>query len=433
MMRPCPTEGTARWIHLAVIISLVAALMLTAGRPLAFAVEVAHPEEILNRQLNEQVIRIPTEAPPVVTLEVTVMHPNGPGPFPLAIMNHGASNISSGNRGDRYHLTNTAFYFLSRGYAVALPMMRGFAASGGQFYHFGCDLSATGIANAKDIRSVIRYLAADPRFDTSRVIVAGQSFGGWNTLALGALNVPNVTALINFNGGIESSDCDADSRSLIAAAGIFGAHTKIPSLWFYGQNDSVFPVSTWRAMYDNYVRAGGNAELVNVGVFMADSHQFLAFPESLPLWVPQIDKFLKQIGMPSTELNAGYLPEQFPPPTGFAAITDVAAIPYLSQQSRDMYRDFLQLPFPRAFVIDNAGTAVSQSGGLDPLGRAMAICHTRKEQCGVYAVDASVVWKPFPVADQQLPVDKCPHAPMDRREASHSDRCLLPSRPLVLR
>jgi dienelactone hydrolase len=330
-------------------------------------------------------------------------------------------------------LTNAAFYFLSRGYAVALPMMRGFAASGGEFYHFGCDLSATGIANAKDIRSVIRYLAADPRFDTSRVIVAGQSFGGWNTLALGALNVPNVVALVDFNGGIESSDCDADSRNLIAAAGIFGAHTRIPSLWFYGLNDRIFPADTWRAMYDSYVRAGGNAKLVDVGVFMANSHQFLAYPESLPLWVPKMDAFLGQIGMPSTELHAGYLPERFPPATHFAAITDVTAIPYLSQRSREMYLDFLELPFPRAFVINDMGTAVSQSGGLDPLGRAMAICHTRKGQCGVYAVDDRVVWKPFPVADQQAPGDKCPQTPTDRGEANHSDQCLPPSRPLVMR
>jgi dienelactone hydrolase len=423
-MRPYRTDGASRWIRLAVV-SLIATQFLVAGRPPADAMGIAYPEGVLNRQLNEQVIRIPVEDPPAVTLEVTIMHPDGPGPFPLAIMNHGAANISSGHRGDRYHLTNAAFYFLSRGYAVALPMMRGFAASGGEFYHFGCDLSATGTANAKDIRSVIRYLAADPNFDTSRVIVAGQSFGGWNTLALGALNVPNVTALINFDGGIESSDCDADASNLIAAAGIFGAHTKIPSLWFYGENDRLFPTNTWRSMYDRYVQNGGRAELVNVGVFMANSHQFLAFPESLPLWVPKIDAFLKQMGMPSTYVNAGYLPEQFPPPTQFAAITDVAAIPYLSQLSRNTYRDFLESPYPRAFVIDEEGTAVSQSGGFDPLGRAMAICQNRKGRCGVYAVDASVVWKPFP-ADQQQSVDKCPRASIDRQ-------CHPLSRPLVLR
>ena len=250
--------------------------------------------------LNEQVIRVPVEQPPAVTLEVTIMHPDGDGPFPLAIMNHGAANISKDHRGERYHLTNAAFYFLSRGYAVALPMMRGFAASGGEIYHFGCDLAATGTAYARDISSVIRYLGNDPRFDTRRVIVAGQSMGGWNTLAVGALNVPNVTALINFNGGVRESDCYAGDSSLVRGAAKFGATTKIPSIWFYGDNDRFFPVPVWRAMYDAYTGSGGPAQIVDVGIVMHSSHNFLAYPEVLPLWTSRVDAFLAAIGMPHT-------------------------------------------------------------------------------------------------------------------------------------
>jgi len=116
------------------------------------------PQPPLHASLNEQVMRIPVEAQPGVTLETTLMHPDGAGPFPLAIINHGASGASFGNRGKRYHLTNAAFYFLSRGYAVAMPMMRGFSTSSGELYQFGCDFAATGIAYARDIRAVIEYL-----------------------------------------------------------------------------------------------------------------------------------------------------------------------------------------------------------------------------------------------------------------------------------
>jgi dienelactone hydrolase len=286
--------------------------------------------------LNEQVIRIPGEEPPAVTLQVTILHPDGNGPFPLAILNHGATGVSVGHRGERYRLTNGAFYFLSRGYAVALPMMRGFAASGGEIYHFGCDLAATGNAYAKDLRAVIRYLGSDPRFDTTRIVVAGQSFGGWNTLALGALNVPNVKGLINFNGGIRSSDCKAGDTSLATAAGDFGAHTKIPSIWFYGDNDELFSVPVWRAMYDRYVGNGGRAELVDLGVVMKDSHNFLAYPEALELWTPKLDSFLARNGMPNTPVNPGYMPTPFPPATQFAAVTDTAAVPYLTDKGRDL-------------------------------------------------------------------------------------------------
>jgi dienelactone hydrolase len=384
-----------------VAVCLIALIMLATGHSPVSASEARKRDPSLDGPLNEQVIRIPGEDAPAVTLEVTIFHPDGAGPFPLAIMNHGATGISTDHRGQRYRLTNAAFYFLSRGYAVALPMMRGFSASGSDFYHFGCDLGATGIANAKDIRTVIRTLSTDPRFDTRQVVVAGQSFGGWNTLAVGTLNIPNVKGLINFNGGVEISDCDRGDSSLIDAAGSFGARTKIPSIWFYGDNDALFPTSTWRSMYDRYIKNGGHAELVDVGAFMWNSHQFLAYPESQPLWVPKVDQFLAQLGMPSKLVNTGYLPTPFPAATHFAMLSDVGAVPYLTDKARDVYRSFLEAPFPRAFVITEDGGAASDSGGFDPLGRALSICENGSTRCGVYAVDDHVVWTPFPAGPRE--------------------------------
>jgi dienelactone hydrolase len=372
---------------------LVALTLIVAG--LRGAVAQTSEAAPNGMPLNEQVIRVPGEDPPAVTLQVTVLRPDGDGPFPLAIMNHGATEVSAGHRGERYRLTNAAFYFLSRGYAVALPMMRGFAASGGEIYHFGCDLGATGTADAEDIRAVIHYLGNDPLIDTRSVIVAGQSFGGWNTLALGAMNIPNVKGLINFNGGLIESDCKLGDSSLIAAAGAFGARTKVPSLWFYGENDALFSVRIWRAMYERYNSSGGHADLVDIGTFMQNSHNFLALPESQPLWVPKVDSFLLRIGMPSAPVNPRYMPAPFPPATSFAAIDDVAAVPYLNDKGRDFYRKFLAVPFPRAVVITEAGGISSFSGGFDPLGRALGICQNRSVRCGIYAVDDHVVWKPF--------------------------------------
>jgi dienelactone hydrolase len=311
-------------------------------------------------------------------------------------MNHGATHVSMGNRGRRIYLSNAAFYFLSRGYAVASPMMRGFSTSGGALYHFGCDLAGTGLAYARDIRAVIRYLGNDPRFDTSRVIVAGQSMGGWNTLAVGALQIPNVKALVNFNGGIRVSDCKAGDSALLDGATAFGAATRIPSIWFYGDNDQLFSVPLWQAMHERYVRGGARAELVDVGTVMQDSHNFLAYPETLPVWTRRIDAFLAGIGMPYRDVNPGDLPLSFPPPTQFASVTDVAAVPYLTDKGRDKYRKFLDRPFPRVFVISPGRGVADMSGGFDPLGRALADCHSQGVKCAVYAVDDQVVWKPAP-------------------------------------
>jgi dienelactone hydrolase len=374
---------------------LLAALALLLFSNVATATADSPDLKVPNAPLNEQVLRIPGEDPPAVTLQVTTFRPDGDGPFPLAVLNHGATAVSAGHRGDRYRLTYTAFYFLSRGYAVALPMMRGFASSGGELYSYGCDLGATATANARDIRAVIRTLSTDPHIDARRIVVSGQSFGGWNTLALGTLNIPNVKGLINFNGGIRSSACKTGDASLIEAAGGFGAHTKLPSLWFYGDNDELFPVPVWHAMYDRYSAGGGHAQLVDVGVFMTNSHEFLNYIESMPIWVPRVDRFLDQIGMPSAMVDRRYMPLLFPPPTQFAAVTDVPAVPYLSDTGRDLYRKFLGAPFPRVFVINEAGGVASMNGGFDPLGRAIASCQSSTARCGPYAIDDQVVWKPF--------------------------------------
>ncbi len=309
-------------------VMLLVLMLLFAGAPQAFAEpETAESALVPDGPLHEQVLKIAGNPENPVMLEVTLYTPPGSGPFPLAVMNHGATEASANNRGTRYRFTLSAYYFLSRGYAVALPMMRGFSGSGGSLVHHGCDLAATGLDNAHDIRAVIRRLTSMPNIDGSRAVAAGQSFGGWNTLALGTLEGSGVRGLINFNGGVRMSDCSTQDASLIASAGYFGAHTPLPSIWFYGDNDQLFPVPTWRGMYDRYTRAGGHAELVEVGVFMTNSHQLLSFPEGLPLWTPKVDGFLKRIGFPGKLLFPEYLPKPFPPATNFARIDDVNAVP----------------------------------------------------------------------------------------------------------
>jgi dienelactone hydrolase len=345
--------------------------------------------------MNEEILRIPLYSDPGISLEVTVLKPDGPGPFPLIIMNHGASGKPSDE--PRYHNTMAAYYFLSRGYAVVLPMMQGFAGSDGKQIMNGCNQEEMGLANAQDIQTVATYMLERPYIDHSSFIVAGQSFGGWNTLAFGTLPQPKLRGLINFSGGVIISNCMYTPPALIAAARHFGAKTKVPSLWFYGDNDSKWSISTWRSMYERYTGAGGKAELVPIGKFMNDSHNMLGFPESMRIWVPKVDAFLAQVGMPNQIVHPEYLPADFPPPSQFATIDDVDAVPYLDEQGRDTYRKFLTLHMPRVFVVSPGGLAATFNGGYDPLGRAMTACRERNLKCQVYAADDYVTWnRPTP-------------------------------------
>lgn len=354
--------------------------------------------------MSEEVLSIAGDPVYPVTLQVTYFKPPGPGPFPLAVMNHGATNASASNRGDRYRFTTSAYYFLSRGYAVALPMARGFAGSGGGFVHEGCDLAKVARRNGRDVAAVLTSIASRPEIDRNRIVVSGQSFGAWTTLGLGAEPPPGVRGLIDFNPAIRSSDCRDQDRSMAAAAGQLGAKTSLPSLWFYGENDSIMPVATWRAVFDSYTKAGARAELVDFGTYGSDSHQLLSFAESMPVWTPKVDAFLARIGLPSTIMYPQYLPHAVPPATKWAALTDVAAVPYLSDRGRDAYRHFLAGAKPRAAVIASNGSISSASGGYDPLGFALRACNKNSPQpCRPYAVNDDVVWVPPTDATAEAP------------------------------
>jgi poly(3-hydroxybutyrate) depolymerase len=135
--------------------------------------------------VHEQVLSIPGDPARPVALEATLLMPDGPGPFPLAVMNHGANGKVRPALTPRYRTTFSAYYFLSRGYAVILPMMRGYAGSGGHISVAGCDFARIGREDASDIQAVIDDVSRLPSIDPSRVVIAGQSFGGWNEIARG--------------------------------------------------------------------------------------------------------------------------------------------------------------------------------------------------------------------------------------------------------
>jgi hypothetical protein len=86
---------------------------------------------------------------------------------------------------------------------------------------------------------------------------------------------------------------------------------------------------------------------------------------------------------------------QTPLPSGFAAISDDAKLPGISEAGRQEYRRFLAAPSPRAFALSPSGRAWAWNSSLvpDAVWRALTRCAARAgEQCQLYAVDDAVVW-----------------------------------------
>jgi dienelactone hydrolase len=189
--------------------------------------------------LNEQIISIPADASGSVMLEATLFKPNGPGPFPLVVFNHG-KNTGDLHQQPRSRPLAFAREFVRRGYAVIAPNRQGFAGSGGTYRQEGCNVGKNGLAQAADVDATVRYMSHQPYVDASRIVVAGTSHGGLVSVAYGTEAAPGVRGIINFSGGLRQDLCDGWQRNLVDAFGQYGAHTSVRSLWLYGDNDSVW-------------------------------------------------------------------------------------------------------------------------------------------------------------------------------------------------
>ena len=118
--------------------------------------------------------RAPTELvenDEVVSLEIIIFKPLGPGPFPTLMFNHGSTGSDANPAYFKISYTagSLAFYFNERGWLVAFPQRRGRGRSGGQYdegleptgtgYSCNPEISLRGLERAlQDLDSAVKYL-----------------------------------------------------------------------------------------------------------------------------------------------------------------------------------------------------------------------------------------------------------------------------------
>jgi dienelactone hydrolase len=354
----------------------------------------AGEKQVIPRNMNEKIEMISTGSGFFsIELETTLYVPPGTGPFPLVVINHGKA-LGNPRFDRRARFSEISREFLKRGYLVAIPMRAGYSKSGGVDILGGCNTESTGRVQAKSISAALEKLLERPDVDKSRVLLAGQSYGGIASIAVGSTNPRAVKGIINFAGGVKLTEVSCSwEQALIDAFAAYGKESKIPTLWFYGDNDSFWGAELPKKMHAAYLASGGKAQLVSYGVFSyGDAHAMVSSPKGASIWLPEVIKFLNEIGMPTAEV---YEIEITPRPvkTNFAKLADADAVPYLDDRRKEMYRKFLALPNPRAFSIAPTGNVGWSSESADPLGTSLNNCEDfAKVPCSLYAVDDDVVW-----------------------------------------
>jgi dienelactone hydrolase len=369
---------------------------LLIGFALAFQAH-ATPQVPIDTRLNETITFVKNDRLFAVDLEVTLFKPDGTGPFPVLIINHG-KEASNNRLQPRSRYPNVAREFLRRGYAIVIPMRQGFSNSGGAAVGEGCNITGNGEAQADDIVAVTRWVKSQPWADGSRMIMMGQSHGGLTTLAYAQNPDPGYKLFVNFAGGLmwASGGCQWQ-ENLRRAFASYGGKTKVESLWFYGENDSLFPPSVVKPAHEAYVNAGGKAELVQYGPFGTDAHGMFGTINGFAIWMEKVMAKLESVGL-STSVKYPQFPTAVkmvkPGATNFAKLDDVKAVPCTSDNCRNGYNTFLSKNKPRAFATNGKGPWSWAEMGDDPLRRALDNCNrnAKDESCKLYAVDDDVVW-----------------------------------------
>jgi dipeptidyl aminopeptidase/acylaminoacyl peptidase len=114
------------------------------------------------------------------SVPVFLFTPEGAGPFPVLVMVHGGPEAQWV---PEWHVNYVplAQHLVSRGYAVAVPNVRGSTGYGKRYEHL--DDVRLRLDSVRDLAALHAWLAARPEIDGSRAVVYGRSYGGYMVLA----------------------------------------------------------------------------------------------------------------------------------------------------------------------------------------------------------------------------------------------------------
>jgi dienelactone hydrolase len=236
-------------------------------------------------------------------VEVTLYRPAGPGPFPMLIWNHG--DIETGSiflKGRRFRDPEMANEFIDMGLAVAVVARPGIGRSDGTYstsFNSGdADATYKGRIHAKELLAVWPQLQQLSWVDRNKLLIAGQSAGGFASVTAASMKIPELIAALTFAGGRTdmNSTRAASHRNDMMIRGYeeSGTGATAPLMMIFAENDSRYTANTIRESHKAFVAAGGKATLALYPPLSGDGHFVHSQPQ---LWREDVRRFLKEAGV----------------------------------------------------------------------------------------------------------------------------------------
>jgi len=239
--------------------------------------------------------------------------PNGPGPFPTVLFNHGSGGADADHTAG-FRITEAAEklapLFLKHGYAFLYLFRRGQGLSADQGPFMQDILQQEEAARGKearqhlqfmlattdhldDVMAALAFLKATPAFDAKRIAVVGHSFGGQLTL-LAAERDNSVRAAVTFAAAAGSWERSPELRERLRAA---VEKTTAPIMLIQAAND--YSTAPSQELADELRRMRKSYVLKiypSVGQTSDDGHNFLYL--GIPQWEHDVfgflDKYVKR-------------------------------------------------------------------------------------------------------------------------------------------
>jgi dienelactone hydrolase len=196
-------------------------LLVVAALALAFVPAAAQTTSVYNK-------RHVTFKSGDLTLAGYVYKPAGDGPFPAVLWNHG----SEPDPGGRAEFDSVAAIFVPAGFVVFAPMRRGHSDSEGEYIRDSIEHESSASGPAAGMRlgaqlletsqvddqlAGLAFLEQQAFVDTTRIAVAGCSFGGIQTL-FGAARHVGYRAAVAISPAALSWDHSPDLRTRLESA-----------------------------------------------------------------------------------------------------------------------------------------------------------------------------------------------------------------------
>lgn len=253
-----------------------------------------------------------------ITLNGWLWKPNGSGPFPAVVWNHGSEQLPGS-------LPEVAPTFVNAGYVFFVPHRRGHGRSAAAGPYILDQLNAAPSTTARnqllvdlhyvhltDQLAAVSYLAAQPFVDANRIGNMGFSFGGIQTIyAIGGIITANTSSIQGITQIVPVSaearegagryraaiDCSGAAQSWVGANELQSvmrvavAQSTVPVFFLQAQNDySLLPNSVLSADMTALAKPNQAVVYPSVGTTNQEGHEFCI--KGTATWGPDVLAFL---------------------------------------------------------------------------------------------------------------------------------------------